>query len=404
MKIGLVTTELPGYEGDGFGGVSSYTENLAERLGRRHEVTLLMRTFKPLPAGEFAGCRVEPIFVPGGLPIHVGIPLFAWRVARAARRAVECGQVELFEGPGGHGPLGYYVARRRVPVVTRLVTSAAQWTRLRTFGPVRRLIRRFSFAPILRLEANCLRHCDMIITPTWVELEDQSRHAALGAPVELCPYGWDLEKCHDPVQARAHIAQRYGIGADQPIVLAVGRLEYRKGTDFFLKAAGAVHQQFPRAVFVLVGGDNWPGGKPALIAQTLGEVPDWVRFLGVCPEEEKRDWLAACDVVCFPSRWESFGLVLLEAMANRKPAVCFNIGGPAEIARDNPGIIAVPPFEQAKLDAALIDLLADPARRKAMGEQGRRVAEERYSVDRFAARTEEIYGIALERWRGRLPR
>jgi glycosyltransferase involved in cell wall biosynthesis len=374
---------------------------LAERLGRRHEVTLLMRTLEPVPPGEFLGCRVEPIWVPSDLPIHLQLPLFARGVAKVARRVVASGQVELFEGPSGHGPLGYYAARRTAPVVTRLITSAAQWTRLRRFHPLRRLVRKVSFAAILRLEAACLRHCDLIITPTQVELEDQRRYAVFDAPVELCPYGWDLEACHDPAQARARLVARYGIAPDQPIVLAVGRLEHRKGTDFLLNAAGALHPQFPRAVFVLIGGDNWPGGKAALIAQTLGEVPDWVRFLGVCTEEEKRDWLAACDVVCFPSRWESFGLVLLEAMANRKPAVCFNIGGPVEIAHANPGILAVPPFDQEQLNAALAGLLADPARRRALGEKGRRVAEERYSLDRFVARTEEIYAIALDRWRSR---
>lgn len=400
MKIGLVSTELPGYEGHVFHGVASYTVALAERLGRRHEVTLLMRTLKTVAPGEFAGCRVEPVLVSRSRPIQAATPLFAYRLAATLSRLANDGAVEVAEGPIGY--LGCYAPRRRSAAVTRLITSTYRWTHERLFdNALHGLLWRSTFIPTIRLELACLRNSDILISPGQVETDDQRRHAAFSTPVEDCPYGLDLDDCHDPARARAAIAARHGIADDRPVVLAVGRLEHRKGVDFLLKAAGAVHQHHPRAVFVVIGGDFWPGGKAALLAQTLGEAPDWVRFIGTCSDEEKRDWLAACDVVCFPSRWESFGLVLLEAMANRKPAVCFNIGGPVEIARDNPGIIAVPPFEQARLDAALIDLLADPARRSAIGEQGRRVAEERYSLDRFAARTEEIYGIALERWRGR---
>lgn len=400
MKIGLVSTELPGYDGHAFHGVASYTVALAQRLGRRHEVTLLMRTLRPVPPGEFSGCRVEPVLVSRSRPIQAATPLFAYRVAQTLFRLADKGMVEVVEGPLGY--LGCYAPHRRSAAVTRLITSTYRWTHERLFdNALQGMLWRSTFLPTIRLELACLRHSDILISPGQIETDDQRRHATFSTPVEDCPYGLDLDDCQDPPQARARIAERHGIAADQPIVLAVGRLEHRKGVDFFLKAAGALHQQHPRAVFVVIGGDYWPGGRATLLAQTLGEEHDWVRFIGTCSEQDKADWLAACDVVCFPSRWESFGLVLLEAMANRKPAVCFGIGGPMEIARNNPGILAVPPFEQDQLNAAIAGLLADPARRRIMGEQGRRVAEERYSLDRFATRTEEIYGIALERWQSR---
>src|SRR5581483_3956789 len=119
-------------------------------------------------------------------------------------------------------------------------------------------------------------------------------------------------------------------------VLFVGRLEPRKGIDVFLEAALALAREFPAAEFAIAGNDSIPaeGGMTYRAAFQGRHASDAalarIHFLGQVSEDELHRQYGACDVFCLPARYESFGLVFLEAMMFGKPVIGCDVGGMAE--------------------------------------------------------------------------
>lgn len=177
--------------------------------------------------------------------------------------------------------------------------------------------------------------------------------------------------------------------ADEVTVLFVGRLEPRKGIDTLLAAIPQVAANLPSARFVIVGRDTHPGpdGRTPREAfeqsETGRELAARVRFTGVLGDEQLLTEYAACDVFVAPSRYESFGLILLEAMRAGKPVIAGRVGGMTDIVEDGGNGILVPPGDSVALAQALSQLLDSPAVRAEYGRRSRRLFEERYSVDRM---------------------
>jgi phosphatidylinositol alpha-mannosyltransferase len=161
-----------------------------------------------------------------------------------------------------------------------------------------------------------------------------------------------------------------------PTVFFLGRHEPRKGLGVLLDAL----THLPRDVRLWIGGDG-PETR-ALQARVAGDPR--VEWLGRISEEEKHLRLRGADVFCAPAlRGESFGIVLLEAMAAGTPVVASDIAGYRNVAR--PGIDAemVPPDDPAALAAGLVRVLRDPVLAENLRCRGRERAES-MSMDRLA--------------------
>jgi len=159
---------------------------------------------------------------------------------------------------------------------------------------------------------------------------------------------------------------------DRLDVLFVGRLEKRKGLEYLLRAWPAVHSAVPRARLLVVGGGRRLKGYQAWV-----RAHGWteVHFIGHVSAEDLVRYYQTADVFCAPSTGqESFGIVLLEAMAAGRAIVASRIPGYAEVLEDGAEGLLVEPKSSAALAAALIGLLGDPDRRRSMGEHGRRKA------------------------------
>jgi glycosyltransferase involved in cell wall biosynthesis len=100
--------------------------------------------------------------------------------------------------------------------------------------------------------------------------------------------------------------------------------------------------------------------------------------------------LAASDVVVCASRFESFGMVLVEAMASGVPVVSTNVGGPAETIADGETGYLVPPGRPDLIAARVLDLLADADLRQRMGTAGRARAKERFELRRYVEGFSEV--------------
>jgi glycosyltransferase involved in cell wall biosynthesis len=123
-----------------------------------------------------------------------------------------------------------------------------------------------------------------------------------------------------------------------------------------------------------------------------------VTFLGVMRDMEKFERFAGCDIFCFPSHFEaeSFGLVLLEAMQFAKPVVTTRWRGIPSVAADGVNGFVVPVEDPSALAAKLLLLIRDEPLRKRMGEEGRRIFAERFTLERFQENMEEALVIAAK--------
>jgi glycosyltransferase involved in cell wall biosynthesis len=121
--------------------------------------------------------------------------------------------------------------------------------------------------------------------------------------------------------------------------------------------------------------------------------------LGHIPDNEVTRWLQTADVFVAPSLYESFGLVFLEAMRWGTPVVGTWAGAIPEIIEDGKTGLLVKPQSPGELADAIIQLLKDPARRRALGEMGRRRVETDFKVERMTRQVSELYQTVINQWK-----
>jgi glycosyltransferase involved in cell wall biosynthesis len=214
-------------------------------------------------------------------------------------------------------------------------------------------------------------------------------HVRAGLPAEklvTIHYGLDA-----PPDARSETTPAdAGIPPGAPLVLAVGRLIEQKDHATLLRAFARVHEAQPEARLAILGWGRLEHELRAL-ARELG-LEDRALLVG---RVEPRDWLERADVFAHTSRWEGFGIVLLEAMLSGLPVVATRVSAVPEIVVDGETGMLVPPGAIDDVAAALTTLLADRALAHRLGDAGRARAREEFSVARMADRTVEVYEAAL---------
>ncbi len=188
-----------------------------------------------------------------------------------------------------------------------------------------------------------------------------------------------------------------------PNVLFVGRHEPRKGLVELLKAYRLLRKTGVECRLLIVG--TGPQEREARRFVMTHRLVD-VEFLGRVSDEEKAQLFRTAEVFVSPATGkESFGIVLLEAMAAGAPIVASDIHGYKGVLRRGEQGLLVPPRDPKALAAAVERLLGDPGLRAEMSASGRARAEE-FSWDRITAKVEAYYGFVIRRLaaQGALPR
>jgi len=176
-------------------------------------------------------------------------------------------------------------------------------------------------------------------------------------------------------------------------ILFVGRLEKRKGVDYLLQAYRRVKQEIPNSRLILVGPGVRLRNKYRKRVNRYGLAD--VIFVGYASYHDLPRYYKTADVVCAPATgWESFGIVLLEAMAVGKPLVASAIEGYNSVMTHGVEGLLVPPKNSEQLAAALITLLRDETLRQQMGASGRLTAL-KYDWSNITRQLLECYHRAL---------
>jgi SAM-dependent methyltransferase len=180
-------------------------------------------------------------------------------------------------------------------------------------------------------------------------------------------------------------------------VLFVGRLEPRKGIDTLLACLPSLAGEFPDLTFTIVGADNIPSPSGPTYRELFerseagARLRDRVRFTGVLSEADLARRYADCDIFVAPSKYESFGLILLEAMMFGKPVIASDVGGMAHIVEPDGNGFLVPPGDAQSLRQAVARLAASSELRARLGRRSRELYEQRYSAPRMVDETIAFY-------------
>ena len=180
--------------------------------------------------------------------------------------------------------------------------------------------------------------------------------------------------------------EQAGILSEAPLVLAVGRLIDQKDHATLLRAFSRVRERRPDTRLAILGGGPLETETRALAASL--DLTDAVVLPG---RTEIRNWLERADVFVHTSRWEGFGIVLLEAMLAGLPIVATRVSAVPEVVVDGVTGVLVEPGDAEGIARELAGLLADAERARRLGEAGRARVREEFSVARMVERTLEVY-------------
>jgi glycosyltransferase involved in cell wall biosynthesis len=190
---------------------------------------------------------------------------------------------------------------------------------------------------------------------------------------------------------RGHFRRKYNIEERAKIVLFLSRIHERKGADMLIAAFSKAKQavDFPVLLFI-AGNDEGYLSSLQSLAKKLGVEND-VLFPGPLYEREKLEAYVDADVFVLPSkdRYESFGNVVLEALACGTPVIVTNNCGVSEWIGTDTGCIIE--YDEEELRGALVTLLQNERLRKKLGNNGRRLVQNEFGWDKGILRVEELY-------------
>ncbi len=187
------------------------------------------------------------------------------------------------------------------------------------------------------------------------------------------------------------LRKEFNIPPEAPVIGTIGRLDKQKGQAYWLDALKPVIVEFPELRIVLIGDGALRESLKQQVRQ-LG-IAQNVIFTGYRTDALKL--LSGFDFFVFPSLWEGFGLVILEAMALKKAVIGSRVSAIPESVQDGQTGILVPAKDVDGLTQAMLKLLRDPALARSMGEAGLTRLHTHFTVETMVNETERVYRDVL---------
>ena len=189
------------------------------------------------------------------------------------------------------------------------------------------------------------------------------------------------------LQEQTAVRQQYGLDERDVVIGIVARLEPVKNHELFLEAAKFAAIVNPRLRFLIVGSGSREAELKALAKKS--EIADKVIFTGYI--EDVNDIMNIIDVPVITSHKEALSIALIEGMSLAKPCIATDSGGTAEVVYHGRNGIIVPNNDAVNLSLAMIDLGQNARKRAELGQEGQKIAREKFGIDNMARRIEAVY-------------
>jgi L-malate glycosyltransferase len=356
------------------GGGERHLADLANALALRgHDVHVALAPKSPLRE-ELASIPARNIIT---LPLRNALDVpSAHELSRLVRRL----DIEIVHAHMGRDyPLASYATRR-----------AAR---------ARLVITRHVLFPLNRLHSWTLSHVARVIAVSEaVARALQSQRLFAADKISVIPNGIDVRRFDKAARRLDPAAFRRSLGVTPDRLLAgtIGELNRLKGHEEFLRAASLLAERFPTTDFVIAGEDfSRTGEHRARILKLVSELGLETRVHLTGWLEDVAPLLHALDLFVSASRTESFGLAIVEALASGVSVVATATEGAREILSDAETGLLVPVGDTKQLAGAIARLLEDTRERERLGERGRALAFERFSLEHMVEATEHLYREAI---------
>ncbi|HET6472288.1 MAG TPA: glycosyltransferase family 4 protein [Pseudomonadales bacterium] len=370
MKIGIVTQSYY----PRFGGVTEHVHATATELARRgHDVRVITSRFRTDPPVTLPVDRIgRNLLIPYNrafVDFTIGIGLK--RQLRTLFRRYD------FDVIHTHCPAA--------PSLPLIAVGAADCPQVGTFHMTgRNALQDLFRAPLTKR---------MALLDARVAVSETARECAehyFGGSYHVIPNGIDVERFHPDNEP----FEKWRT-PDRVNIVFVGRLDPRKGVDDLVAAVpGVVERTRGRARFLIVG-DSYLRAR--LEASVRADMREHVVFVGAVPPSDLPRWYATADIFVSPATGnESFGIVLVEAMAAGRPVVCSDIPGYRTVVTPDVNAVVHAPGDVEALTDALSRLVDDDDRRTTLAINGRKRALE-FAWPRVTDRLEELYRTLLAR-------
>jgi glycosyltransferase involved in cell wall biosynthesis len=389
VHIAFVTPESP-YGDDPGCGIAAYLRAIIPAIAKAgHRVTVIanakaelsfqaenecasVRHFR-LPSLHWYAAKIPALHSLAPLPLRQleWSRAFQAQVARVAATT----KIDVIEST----EIGALFLHRIAPLVIRLHGSE-------------RVFREHSGLPVTQsvrwndvLEARACNRAAAITAPSKFHAQEIAKRR-----------GWPLERVRViPNPISESILNAAGSfhrnGHNERIVLYTGRLAPVKGIETLFAAAKLVRAQDPSVSFVLAGPWQMPQPPEAYGLQSNTPSLDRVRWIGVQSERELVEWYKRASLLVIPSKYESFGISAIEAMAFQLPVVATDAGALPETVRNNDEAIIVPKGDSRALADAMIRVCSLPANKHARPNSQLALVCDAFAPARAAKATLELY-------------
>ena len=383
----------PEYNLQRVGGLGVHVQGLAPRLSERVLLDLFVPRYQGLgdycePLGRYGAVyRVDATQPKAGEEFDLQVWRMNDQINAVITRHIHIGR--QFSLMHAHDWLSGYVAndlhqRYGIPMVVTIHATEMGRRRGNVWGHP--LSERIHLAEqYLAREADLIIACSEFMRGEIIE--------ALHAPPEkirVIPNGVEYERLihlRDQLDALPYIRRRWA-GPDQPLIFFVGRLEWEKGPDLLVEAMPRVLEDFPNAKLILAGKGSYTDQIVELVHRL--ELEDHVQVVGFISDQTRNEIYAVADVAVFPSRYEPFGIVALEAMAAGAPVIVGDVGGLSEVVEHGVTGLRVPNDPQA-IAHAILQTLHHPDLAAARARKAQEVVRTQYSWEAIADRVLETY-------------
>jgi glycosyltransferase involved in cell wall biosynthesis len=238
----------------------------------------------------------------------------------------------------------------------------------------------------------------IITTGEHIRRELLQTHKIPAERIVSIPTGADAGRFH-PGPPDLELKQRLGLPVDSPVITLVAVLRAQKRHELVIAAAAEVIKVFPQSRFLFVG--DGPGRNR--VEQEIKKAQLEAQILMTGYREDIPAILSFTDLGIISSVAEGVPQFLFQIMAMGKPVIATEVGGIPEIVTSGVNGVLIPPEDPAALAKAMIQTLGDPESARRLGEGGRRLVEQEYTVEKMAEKVYRVYQQVYQRKQGNSP-